>query len=429
MIIHIDLDCFFVSCERIRSLELMNKPVVVCKSSDKSIFSEEDSLKITGQKVGAFSSIIKNKVEHKPFDKNAWKSEFIENGRIHGIVIAKSYEAKKYDIKTGTTLSDALKMCPNLLVLKSDIYFYELLSVELKEFLQSKIPLLEQYSIDEFWGDLSGFIKEENTYSFIKKLQEQILEKFGLPVSIGASNSKWIAKLATDFNKPYGLKLVPKDEVFDFVSPLLVETFPGIGKALQKKLASYKIKTLGELVKAKVLLDGWGVAGKELYKKITGTDNELVDDKRDRRSIGISRNFQPTKDKEEIKRKAIILSRHLSHEIAQLNLTPTTFMFELRYEGYLKSRHSKTIDRNFSENILKELTIESMKSLDIHKDIKIMHIAIYATNFKQKTTNKTLSLFNIEEDEKFKNLFEKVSKLREKYGIDIIRSGVEKIKK
>ncbi|MGZ8882954.1 MAG: Y-family DNA polymerase [Nitrososphaeraceae archaeon] len=108
---------------------------------------------------------------------------------MHGIVIAKSYECKPYGIKTGTTLSDALRMCPNLLVVQGDHLFYQLLSGELREFLQTKIPVLEQYSIDEF---------------------------------------------------------------------------PGIGKALSKRLGSYKIKTLGEVLISALLLQSWGRVGEGL---------------------------------------------------------------------------------------------------------------------------------------------------------------------
>ena len=199
MIIHLDLDCFFVSAERTRIPQLKNKPVVVCKSGDSKIFSIEDTESVMTESVGGFNGLMQHSRDFKKFDKDEWKKEFVDDrGRVHGIVIAKSYEAKKYGIKTGTLLRDALHMCPGLLVVPSDHLFYQLLSSKLKSFLMTRIPILEQYSIDEFWGDLKGWIKDEDTYSFIASLQQEILEKFDLPMSIGASSSKWIAKLATD---------------------------------------------------------------------------------------------------------------------------------------------------------------------------------------------------------------------------------------
>lgn len=324
LIIHLDLDCYFISAERTRNPFLKGKPVVVCKSGDRSIFSRNDQVSVMTSDSGAFNGLLQQERLWNGYDKESWKKEFIdEKGRAHGIVIAKSYECKPYGIKTGTHLNDALKMCPNLVVVSSDHLFYQLLSGKLKSFLQTKIPILEQYSIDEFWGELKGWIKDEDTLPFIASLQKEILEKFDLPISIGASSAKWVAKVATDFNKPYGLTIVPKEEIISFVSPLPIESFPGIGKVLFKRLSDYRIKTLGEVIDSKELLCSFGNAGKDIYARIIGEDYESILAHHDRQSIGISRNFPVNKDRSEIKRKIIILSRHLAHTITKLNLFPS----------------------------------------------------------------------------------------------------------
>ncbi|WP_263833847.1 DNA polymerase Y family protein [Sulfurospirillum oryzae] len=427
MIIHLDLDCFFVSAERTRTPFLKGKPVVVCKSGDTQIFSIKDTQSLITESVGGFNGLIQHKKEFNGFDKNAWKNEFLdEKGRVHGIVIAKSYEAKKYGIKTGTSLRDALAMCPKLLIVPSDHLFYQLLSTQLKAFLQTKIPILEQYSIDEFWGDLKGWVKEEETHAFMASIQKEILEKFDLPISIGASSSKWIAKLATDFRKPYGLTLVPKNEIASFVASMPIESFPGIGRVLQKKFASYGIETLGEVLEHHKLVSGWGTIGKDLIARISGVDNEPVVTKRDRRSIGISRNFHVINNRDEVLRRAIILSRHLSYTIAKLDLHPTTYYFYLRYENGVSSKSSQTLDRSFSESVYREWVIQMFATLDTHSHYGILHLGLALSNFVTPTQTKTFSLLHVEADEKSKRLSEKLTKLRDKYGIDIIRSGVEK---
>jgi DNA polymerase-4 len=427
VIIHLDLDCFFVSAERTRIPELRDRAVVVCKSGDTKIFSTQDTESMMTDSVGGFNGLMQHKKMFQGFDKNAWKNEFMdERGRVHGIVIAKSYEAKKYGIKTGTSLRDALFMCPKLLVVPSDHLFYQLLSTKLKAFLQTKIPILEQYSIDEFWGDLKGWVKEEETYDFVASLQKEILEKFNLPISIGASSSKWIAKLATDFNKPYGLTLVRKHEIISFVSLMPIESFPGIGKMLQKKFASYGIATLGEVLEHQKLVSGWGTIGKDLLARISGVDNEPVITKRDRRSIGISRNFHVIHNRDEMVRRAIILSRHLSYTIAKLGLHPTTYFFAIKYENGISSKASQTIDRAFSEHMYRELVVQCFTSLDSHPHYGVHYISLAVSNFITPTQTKTFSLLHVNEDEKSKRLSEKLTKLRDKYGVDIIRSGVEK---
>ena len=427
MIIHLDLDCYFVSAERTRTPFLKGKPVVVCKSGDTQIFSVKDTQSLMTESVGGFNGLIQHKKAFNGFDKNAWKSEFLdERGRVHGIVIAKSYEAKKYGIKTGTSLHDALAMCPKLLIVPSDHLFYQLLSTNLKAFLQTKIPILEQYSIDEFWGDLKGWVKEEQTHAFMASLQQEILERFDLPISIGASSSKWIAKLATDFRKPYGLTLVPKNEIGSFVASMPIESFPGIGRVLQKKFASYGIETLGEVLEHHKLVSGWGTIGKDLLARISGVDNEPVVTKRDRRSSGISLNFHLINNRDEVLRRAIILSRHLSYTIAKLGLYPTTYYFYIRYENGISSKSSQTLDRSFSESLYREWIVQMFAVLDTHPHYGILHLGLALSNFVTPTQTKTFSLLHVEEDAKSKRLSEKLTKLRDKYGVDIIRSGAEK---
>ena len=427
MIIHLDLDCYFVSAERTRTPYLKGKPVVVVKSSDRAIFSTEDSKSVMTERVGAFNSLFQHEREWRGFDRNGWKQEFMdEHGRVHGIVIARSYECKPYGIKTGTSLSDALNMCPNLLVVQGDHLFYQLISGKLREFLQTKIPVLEQYSIDEFWGDLGGWVEDEDVYEFIAALQEEILEKFDLPMSIGASSAKWIAKLATDFNKPYGITIVPKEEIINFVSPMSINTFPGIGKALSHRLGSYGIKTLGELLRSEGMVQSWGRVGSDLLKRIKGSDNESVNPHHDRQSIGISRNFTATMDRREIKRRSIILSRHLSHTILKLGVNPTTYSFKIKYNGGASSSISTTIDRFFSETLMRLIAVEMVTKIDNLPQYGIHSISITASNFSSLFKPKTFSLLDARQDEDFRKLSNQITILRDKYGVDIVRCAIEK---
>lgn len=427
MKIHLDLDCYFVSAERTRYPFLKDKNVVVAKSSDKKIFSRDKKQGVILGDTGAFNSVLEFK---NSYDANnilkAWRDEFLdENGDIHGIVIAKSYECKPYGIKTGTPLKEAIYMCPNLIIIPSDHLFYQELSQKLKAYLEFKIPVLEQYSIDEFFGDLNGWVKNSDTLEFIKDLRDDIKAKFDLPITIGASKSKWIAKLLTDRIKPFGVYALEEDRVLDYTKDIDVNDFPGVGRAISKKLANYRIKTLGELRARPNLLYSYGKTGRELYERICGTDNEKVIPYSDRRGIGISRNFKAIIDRNEIYRRVIILARYLSYTITKLNLNPTTFYFKIRYEYGIKNSQSITENRLFNERFLIDLAKSMIKKLDTRLNYKIHYIAISASNFASNHNIKTFCLIDYKKDLKYKALNEKLLKVRDKYGVDIVRYASE----
>ena len=427
MKIHLDLDCYFVSAERTRYPFLKDKNVVVAKSSDKKIFSKDKKQGVILGDTGAFNSVLEFR---NHYDANnilkAWRDEFLdENGEIHGIVIAKSYECKPYGIKTGTPLREAIYMCPNLIIIPSDHLFYQELSQKLKAYLEFKIPVLEQYSIDEFFGDLNGWVKNSDTLEFIKDLRDDIKEKFDLPITIGASKSKWIAKLITDRIKPFGVYALEESRVLDYTKDIDVNDFPGIGRAISKKLADYRVKTLGELRARPNLLYLYGKTGVELYERICGTDNERVIPYSDRRGIGISRNFKAIIDRNEIYRRVMILARYLSYTITKLNLNPTTFYFKIRYEYGIKNSQSITENRLFNEKFLIDLAKFMIKKLDTRLNYKIHYIAISASNFASDHNIKTFCLIDYKKDLKYKALNENLLKVRDKYGIDIVKYASE----
>lgn len=423
MIIHLDLDCFFVSCERTVDKTLLEKPVVVANKGDVAIFSNEPKKVLLSTDGGAFApNLLYDKFGGAGRD---WKKSFMDNnGKIRGIVVAKSYEAKAFGIKTGSTLNEALAMCPNVVIIPQNYSFYHELSHKLRLFLQSKIPVLEQYSIDEFFGDLGGYIRDEDTLGFIKELQEEIMEKFLLPVTIGAAKSKWIAKLATSESKPYGVRVVKQKEIADFLRDIPVDEFAGVGRSFSKKLKERGVKSLNECLGLKRMFYHWGTAGKQLFHRIEGTDGEAVNPYRERRSIGISRNFEPIANREELWRRTAILSRHLSYAIAKLEVNPTTFYFKLRYDFGEKSKMSVTRDRLFNEKFFAELSIESFKKLDIYPSSKAIYLALSASNFTNAKL-KTFDLLESEKDRKMASLLKSEMALREKYGIDIVKFGSE----
>lgn len=420
MILHLDLDCFFVSAERIKDSSLIGREVAVGGRSDQFIFGKNlQNKKAMIANSGAFvPSLFFSK-------KRGYSKEFFKDGeRIRGIITTASYEARKHGIKTGMSIKEALLLCPNLIVLPPDMILYHTLSFKLRNFLQKELPLVEQYSIDEFFADSFGWIEKDEIFDFAKTLQKNIKDKFSLPISIGIADTKWIAKLATSKAKPNGVKLVKKEEIEEFIKDIPIEEFPGIGRAWRKKLYSYKKQTLFDIYNSKTLLYSWGRAGKELYDKVSGTFFEDVNRQRERKTIGISRTFDPILDRNEIKRRIYILVRHLSFILQKTGKRPSTIYISIKYEFGEKSKKHKTFNRIFTESFLKEEFIKLFNEIDIYKNSSIIRLSLSLSHFYSHK-NHIFCLLHFQKDKKEEKLYKNIGKLREKYGIDIVKNGVE----
>ncbi|WP_457560900.1 DNA polymerase Y family protein [Caminibacter sp.] len=402
MKIHLDLDSFFVSAHRIYDKTLLNRPVVVVKRNDKEIF-ENYRAEVLNLNEGAFTGDLI--ISKKEYDK----SYFLENGKIRGIVVTASYEARALGIKTGTTLREALNICPDLIVLLPNYRLYHTLSYKLKIFLKKRVPKIEQYSIDEFFGDIEGWVRDEDAYSFCMDLKREIWEKFNLPVSIGIAKSKWIAKLATSYAKPNGVFKV--DNVDKFIKDIPIEKFPGIGKRLEKRLKERGIYTLKDVLENKDFLFSWGKPGVLLYHRIKGDDFEDVEEVHKRKSIGISRRFDGVFNRSEILRRISILCRYLSFLVMKKKVNPTFYYLKIRYKSGKKSKAHIRLQRLFNELLLKEIMTILFYRADCEEE-PIVSIALSVGVFRRVT-----NLFDYEKDYKLQKLNEAIYKIRAKYGV------------
>lgn len=420
MIIHLDLDCFFASCERVRNPSLEKKCIAVGGRGDPFIFDKKPSRakKLMTVNSGAFVPSL----FHAEHDSRYY---FRDGDKMRGIITTASYEARAYGIKTAMSVHEALRLCPHLILLPPNHLLYHTLSHELMEYLSTLIPVMEQYSIDEMFGDLGGWIDEADTYEFVRHLQNQITLEFKLPVSIGASRSKWIAKLATSAAKPYGVRVVHNDEIESFVKDIPIGEFPGVGKAFSFKMERYGIKSIGDAWRSDALIRSWGTHGRELYARLRGEDNERVQPSRSRKGIGISRSMDhPVQERDELFRRIHILVRHWSHTIMKLGVNPTTYSFSLGYENWGSSKKQYTLYRLFNETFLQSFTIEKFRELDIYPHIRVRYIAMSATKFIHHDP-KTFNILEYENDMKMRSLSNALTTIRDKYGMDIVRGGGE----
>ena len=421
MKIHIDIDCFFVSAARIVEPTLLNKPVVIGGRSDTKIFSNATKNQtISFINSGSFVPTFYKSYEQADDDLNS----FIENGRLRGILTTASYEARAYGIKTAMSLREAKELCPQLIIKAPNMSLYQELSHKLHNFLSTKIPLIEQASIDEFYGDLSGWIRDEDVEAYIIQLRHTIYKELKLPVSIGAANTRYIAKMATTYAKPFGCKVITTDNFDAFIDPIKVENFAGIGKSMKAKLHSVQIHTLGELRERRGTLESWGPYAKELYKRVNGEADAPIDTKHERKSIGISRTFDALFDRVELRRRVHILARHLSYAILKLDVIPTVFHLSINYEMNQKSHINISKAEIFTEKKFDALCLELFAQADIQRRLRVIRLSINCSSFT-KHSRKELSLIGFQDEQKMLKLSKSSQALREKYGIDAIKFASE----
>ena len=420
MILHLDLDCFFAAAHRINDPQLDSIPIAVGGRSNLSIFDRKKEIRHLSAIEGAFTSSILSSNGNKTF-----KEYFVDpDGRVRGIITTSSYEARAFGVKTAMPVAEALRCCPNLTVLPPNYPLYHELSHKLKLLLEKKIPSIEQFSIDEFFGDVTGWIKDEDVVEFAIKLKQQIKNELGLPISIGIAKTKWIAKLATNAAKPNGVKLVSPDEVTHFIKDIPIKEFPGIGKGYQERLSQRGIKTLGDIKNRKELFYSWGKPGIQLYDRICGIDKEAISLEHAKKSIGLGRTFDPENDRDEIRRRITILCRHLSFLAYKGRHSPMTFSLKIKYQYGSKAKGFINTNRLFSEGHFKQEMIHMFAAIDRHPTHAIVQVNITLSNFEENRAV-TMDLLHYEDDMKQSKLTDSMQKLRDKFGIDIIKSAGE----
>ena len=201
IILHIDLNAFFVRCEEIKNPSLEGKPVIIGR-----------------------------------------------NGR-GGIVSTCSYKAREYGVRSGMPTYQALLKCPKALVLEGDYPYYHEKSLEFFNFIKKFTSKVEPASVDECFADFTSTLKnEKQPLVFLRNLQKDLYKETGLKCSIGVAPTKFLAKMASDMKKPLGLVVIRKKDARKMLSPLPIEDFFGIGKKTSPRLREIGINTIGDLI-------------------------------------------------------------------------------------------------------------------------------------------------------------------------------------
>ncbi len=302
IILHVDLDAFFPSVEVREHPELKDKPVIV----------------------GADP----------------------KEGRGRGVVSSASYEARKFGVRSAMPISRAWKLCPDGVYLRPHFDLYLRASESIMKILKSHADKSEQAGIDEAYLDISGRAKDfEEATVFAEKLMKEVLDQEKLRCSVGVAPNKMLAKIGSDYKKPYGLTVI-REEAEDFLSPLRVRKIPGVGPKTERRLEDLEIETIGDLAAAdpELLVRVFGSWGSKLHEYARGIDHREVLEGRETKSIGREVTFEEDiDDGDQILGILNELAEEVHKELIDAGLRFKTITIKVRYQHFDTYTRAKSL--------------------------------------------------------------------------------------
>ncbi len=283
-----DLDTFFVSCERLLNSKLEGLPLII-------------------------------------------------GGGERGVVASCSYEARMFGVRSAMPMKMALRLCPQARVVKGDMDLYARQSKIVTEIIEEKAPLVERASIDEFYLDLSGMDQFFGCYKWTLELSNYVIRETGLPISFGLSVNKTVSKIATGEGKPVGKIEITKQGVQPFLNPLSIKKIPMLGDAtfqLLSRVGIRKIQTLSEMP-VEMLQTMLGKNGRDLWKKANGIDDRPVEPYSERKSISTEQTFdQDTIDIPSLKALLISMVEKLCYQLRNEQWLTSVITVKIRYSNF-----------------------------------------------------------------------------------------------
>ena len=317
-ILHMDLDTFFVSVERLNNRELIGKPILIGGTSDR------------------------------------------------GVVASCSYEARKFGIHSAMPMKLARSLCPEAIVVRGNSADYTKHSRIVTQIIQEHVPVLEKSSIDEFYADLTGMDKFFGCLQIASELRQRVMKESGLPISFGLSQNKTVSKIATGQAKPNNQLQVPYGHEKAFLAPLSVRKIPMVGEKTHNKLISLgvrKIQTLQEM-SVDLMERAFGQNGITIWNKANGIDRSPVVQYSERKSISTERTFdRDTIDVVKLKGIITAMAENLAFQLRRGEKLTACVTMKIRYSDFNTYTMQKRIPYTGADHVLIPLALELFDKL------------------------------------------------------------------
>lgn len=313
------------------------------------------------------------------------KAIAVGGGGSRGVVSAASYEARRFGVRSAMSGVLAKKLCPELIFVRTDFERYKEFSEKIRKIFFEYTDLVEPLSLDEAYLDVTENKKGNPSASLIAlEIRNKIKEKTGLNASAGISINKFIAKVASDINKPNGQKTIPPEEVLEFLETLDVKKFYGVGKVMKEKMYRHGIYT-GKDLKGKTveyLQEHFGKSGAYYYNIVRGIHTSKVKPERTRKSLAAERTFS-----ENISSEIFMLERleeiasEVERRLKKSKVAGRTITLKIKYRDFTLQTRSKTLPLYIAS---KELIMEHVKDLlfqdEMAESVRLLGISMSNLN-------------------------------------------------
>lgn len=340
-IIHVDMDAFYASVEQMDNPELRGKPIAVGGSENR------------------------------------------------GVVAAASYEARKFGVRSAISGVQAKRNCPELIFVRPRFDRYKEISSKIHKIFQEYTDLVEPLSLDEAYLDVTRNKKGNLSATLLaQEIRQRIFDEVGLTASAGISVNKFVAKIASDYNKPNGQKTVNPDEVISFLEELPIRKFHGVGKVTTEKMYQLGIFTGVELKSKSLefLEKHFGKSGNFYYNVVRGIHNSEVKSNRITKSVAAEHTFDVNLSSEiymleQLETIAIALERRLK----KYNVAGKTITLKIKYSDFTQQTRSKTLPYFISDKVLIIEVVKELLYQERMKDsVRLLGISVSNLNTEEK---------------------------------------------
>lgn len=327
-------------------------------------------------------------VEQHDFPELKGKPLAVGGGQ-YGVVAAASYEARKYGIRSAMPGRLALEKCPHLIVVKPRFQRYKEISQQIRQIFCEFTDLVEPLSLDEAYLDVTENKKNmESANDIAREIRKRIFEETGLTASAGISINKFLAKVASDYNKPNGQKTIHPTQILEFMEELPIEKFFGIGKVTANKMhelhifkgADLKKKSLEELHRL------FGKSGLYYYNAVRGIHNSEVKSHRIQKSVGVEETFwENLLDEEAVFRQLEIISEDLETRLSKKEIKGKSLTLKIKYKDFTVYTRSRTQEDYFEDakNFL-ETAKQLWELRPFDKPVRLLGLSLSNLNTQEK---------------------------------------------